>query len=141
MSDQLWIATVLFGAMCFIIWIAFKTPGDQGKPPAMHVETPSPTPTQIEQRATPGGGWSMTGWTVAVCGSIGLALALTMKSTVETYMPSTVLGPAGSSEVANLDLMFQKGVAVAGSLSAVGVGVFCIAVSAIIKTIRGGRDK
>jgi len=136
MSDQLWIATVIFGALGFIIWIAFRTPEEQGKPPAHGEAAPQATAEiPVGQQPKAGGAWTATGWTIATCGAVALALAISMKSTVEAYTPSTILGPGGQSEVANLDLMFQKGVAVAGSLTALGIGVFCIAVGAIINAI------
>lgn len=96
------------------------------------VATPSPS---VREDRAPGEGWTIWGWLLAIGGLVGLAISLSMKMSVETYTPSSILGPGGSSDVVNLGLMFNKGVAVACSLSAIGLGVFCFAVAAILKAI------
>lgn len=88
--------------------------------------------------ADPGSGWSVWGWIMTLGGLGGLVVGLFMKMSVETYTPSSILGPGGSSDVVNLGLMFNKGVVVACSLSAIGLGVFCFAVGAVLRAI-GGR--
>lgn len=91
---------------------------------------PDPTTTQL-----PGRDWTVWGWLLAIGGAVGLAISLYMEISVETYTASSILGPGGASQVVNLDLMFHKGVAVAGSLATLMAGLFCFAVGAIIRAI------
>ena len=77
----------------------------------------------------PGDGWQMTGWAFAVIGAIALVAAFFMGTTVETG------GPYGGGSVVNLDLQFTKGLAIGGSLFAIGLGAFCLGVGAIVKAI------
>lgn len=79
---------------------------------------------------TPGGGWQVTGWAFALSGIFALVYSTLMETSVTT---SGLYGAA--SEVVNLDLQFHKGLAVAGSLFAIGLGVFCLGISAVVKAI------
>ena len=137
MGDQVWLALGIFALMGGVLWLVFKVETD-GRPPVVEPVKPDEQqnpPISTEATARRAGAWSAWGWSLAIFGSIGAAVSLTMKTTVEHFTPSTILGPGGSSEVVNLDLMFHKGVAIAASLSAIGIGVFCIAVGAIINAI------
>lgn len=99
---------------------------------------PVPSTATSKPAADRGSGWSVWGWIMTLGGLGGLVVGLFMKMSVETYTPSSILGPGGSSDVVNLGLMFTKGVVVACSLSAIGLGVFCFAVGAVLRAI-GGR--
>ena len=81
-----------------------------------------------------GDGWSIAGWLFAACGGVALFFAIQMKTSVSTYSSSAY----GPSEVVNLDLQFTKGLAIDGALFAIGLGVFCLGVGAIVKVI--GRN-
>ncbi|MBL9067813.1 MAG: hypothetical protein JNN10_16145 [Sphingopyxis sp.] len=76
-----------------------------------------------------GDSWRMSGWTFALVGVVALVLSLFMGTTVDTG------GPYGGGEVVNLDLQFHKGLAIGGSLFAIGLGVFCLAVGSILDAI------
>jgi hypothetical protein len=75
----------------------------------------------------PGDGWRTAGWIFAVVGGLGLAFGL--------FSGITIDGGYGGDDIVNLDLMFHKGVILACSLSAIGLGVFCLGVGAIVKAL------
>lgn len=60
-------------------------------------------------------------------GAIGLAFCL--------FRGISVDGGYGNDDIVNMGLMFQKGVVLACGLSALGFGVFCFGVGAIVKAI------
>ncbi|SKB26905.1 hypothetical protein [Sphingopyxis flava] len=135
MSDDLWIASVIAIVVILIAWIVLANP--DGKPPS--VTSDAPAAQQLPQvpvalKTDPGGGWSLAGWMLTICSVAALAVSISMKTTVSTY-GAAILGSTGPSEIANLDMMFQKGMAIAGSLAGLGLGVFCIAVGAILRAI------
>jgi len=74
--------------------------------------------------------WTRCGWAAVVLGAIGLALSLLMKTSVEA---AGVYG--ATSEIVNIDLQFHKGLAVAGSLFAIGLGVFCLGIGAVLRAV------
>lgn len=88
------------------------------------------TPEMSAATNSPADSWRSAGWTFAALGAIGLALSLFMKTSVET---SGLYG--ATSEVVNLDLQFHKGLAIAGSLFGIGLGVFCLGIGAIVTAI------
>lgn len=92
-------------------------------------EAAGPVLPAVNETAT-GGGWQVTGWAFALIGTFALVYSTLMKTSVAT---SSLYGAA--SEVVNLDLQFHKGLAVAGSLFAIGLGVFCLGISAVVKAI------
>lgn len=80
-------------------------------------------------------GWRILGLAILASGIIGLAISLFMSTSVPTF------GLDGDqSELINLSLLFNKGVSVACSLAAIGLGAFCVAVSAILEAIQSGRN-
>lgn len=78
----------------------------------------------------------MTGWIITVCGVIGASLALFMDTSISTSVPADLYS-SRTTEIVNFELLFRKGLAVGISLFAIGAGLFCIAVGAIIAAIRG----
>lgn len=135
---------VSIGVVALVLFMAFAGP-DRGKPPPASADSPqyttpademapslaTSTADPVSQPGSSGENWRVWGWILAAGGAIGLGFALFMPIAVETYVPS-VLGGGGRSDVVNIGLIFQKGVAIAGSLSAIALGVFCLAVGAII---------
>lgn len=103
----------------------------------------APTSSLIPTTAPGGAGepWRLWGWVLTLTGGAGLGVSLFLKTSVQTYVPASVLGDGGTSEVVNLDLLFQKGVAIAGSLTAIGLGLFCVGVSAIVVAIENAGKK
>lgn len=87
------------------------------------------TPEMSAATSSPADSWRMSGWAFALIGIIALVLSLFMGTTVETG------GPFGGGEVVNLDLQFQKGLAIGGSMFAIGLGVFCLGVGAILASL------
>ena len=87
------------------------------------------TPELSAATSTPGDSWRMSGWSFALIGVIALTLSLFMGTTVNTG------GTFGGGEVVNLDLQFHKGLAIGGSLFAIGIGVFCLGVGSILEAI------
>ena len=73
--------------------------------------------------------WDFAGRTFVGIGLLCLCLSLLIGTTVGTG------GPYGGGEVVNLDLQFYKGLAIDGSLFAIGLGVFCLAISSILEAI------
>lgn len=76
----------------------------------------------------PGDGWGTAGWALSVIGALGLAVGFFMDTSIGGY-------GYGDGDIVNLDLMFQKGVVIACGLSAIGLGVFCHGVGAVVKAI------
>lgn len=91
------------------------------------------TPELSAASSSPADSWRMSGWTFALVGAIALTLSLFMGTTVEPG------GPYGGEQVVNLDLQFHKGLAIGGSLFAIGLGVFCLGVAAILEAIGASR--
>lgn len=87
------------------------------------------TPEMSAAARSPADSWSMAGWAFALVGAIGLTLGLFMGTTVDTG------GPYGGGQVVNLDLQFHKGLAIGGSLFAIGLGAFCLGVGSILEAI------
>lgn len=87
------------------------------------------TPGMSAATSSPTDSWRMSGWAFALVGLIALTLSLFMGTTVESG------GPFGGGEVVNLDLQFHKGLAIGGSLFAIGLGVFCLGVGSILEAI------
>lgn len=87
------------------------------------------TPELSAATSSPADSWRMSGWTFALIGVIALTLSLFMGTTLGTG------GPYGGGEVVNLDLQFHKGLAIGGSLFAIGLGVFCLGVGSILEAI------
>lgn len=79
--------------------------------------------------------WKMAGGVITTVSAGGLMLGLFMDTSVETRLPSQFLDEAMPSAIVNLDLMFTKGVAIASSLTGIGIGIFCLAVGAILSAI------
>jgi len=77
----------------------------------------------------PGDGWRAVGWFFAAAGAIGLVFSFYMDTTVEAP------GIYGSTEVVNLGLQFNKGLAVIGSLFGIMAGLLCLGVGAIVAAI------
>lgn len=80
--------------------------------------------------------WRIWGFVLTFCGIAGFTFAMFMKITVESYTPPSIVGSGGTSDIVNLGLMFDKGTVIATSLTALGLGVFCLAVSSILLAIR-----
>ena len=130
MNFQLWLplaaTLIIMGAIFFVVKDGSATATDRTE------EAPVRTEPVADEQATAiegGEGWRNIGSLFIVLGGFGMALSLFMKTSVET------LGVYGASDVVNLGLMFNKGVAIAVSLSAIGLGVFCVAVGAIVRAI------
>lgn len=87
------------------------------------------SPEMSAATSSPADSWRMSGWTFALVGVVALVLSLFMGTTVNTG------GPYGGGEVVNLDLQFHKGLAIGGSLFAIGLGVFCLGVGAVLTAI------
>lgn len=102
--------------------------------------TSAPAATEIEAASTRAdpvdiAAWRLWGLVLILGGVAGFGVALMMSTTVAAYGAASILG-GGSSEVVNLGLLFNKGVAIAASLAAIGLGVFCLGVSAIVASLR-----
>lgn len=146
MTDQLAIIASAVIVAGLIIWIVIRTPPEEAGPPVA-IEGNPPTRTEVAQplpSSSHDDGWTKIGWLMLIAGILGFLFSLAMKTSVESYTPPSILGVGGSSSVVNLDLLFHKGVAIAGSLTAIGIGVFCVAVGAILKSIatsKGGANE
>ena len=81
-------------------------------------------------KSSPGDNWSAWGMALTGIGVIGFALSFFMEISVSS----------NDSDVVNLDLMFQKGVALAVSLFLVAMGVLSMGVGAIVGAVSGTRD-
>ena len=79
---------------------------------------------------TPGDGWRITGIFLGIAGIIGLLLSLSMDTTI-----TTDVADFAPSSVVNLDMMHQQGTVFSLSLFAIGAGIFCFAVAAILRAI------
>lgn len=66
-------------------------------------------------------------------GVVALIFSLMMGTSVETA------SPFGGGEVVNIDLQFQKGLAVGGSLFAIGLGIFCVAIGSVLQAINASQ--
>lgn len=130
MDGQAGFALLIAFMLAAFGYAVIKLTENDGKPPPHSPAEPSAEVAPAPADPNPGGAWSTVGWLLAIFSAVGVAVSLSIKTTVETYVPLE-----GSSEVANLDLMFQKSIALAGSLTGLGIGVFCIAVGAIIRAI------
>ena len=138
--------TIAIGGLLLIGIFVFTQKDGPAKPIAQEPEIEIAVPAQVEssnptsvQLPAPdaGEGWKIVGGILGTAGAIGLVYSLSLSTTVGTSGPY-----AASSEVMNLDLMFQKGVAIASSLAALVTGVFCIAIGSIIKAIgQNGRGE
>lgn len=80
--------------------------------------------------SSPGDNWSGWGMALVGIGVIGFALSFFMEISVSSY----------DSDVVNLDLMFQKGVALAVSLFLVAMGVLSMGVGAIVAAASATRE-
>lgn len=87
------------------------------------------TPGMSAATSSPADSWRMSGCAFALVGILALVLSLFMGTTVESG------GPYGGGEVVNLDLQFHKGLAIGGSLFAIGLGAFCLGVGSILEAI------
>lgn len=86
--------------------------------------------TSDKVRQDPGGTWHLSGLLIGFCGFVGFVLGILMPVTVSANFGSEL-----DSEVVNLGLLFNKAATLATSLAAIGIGVFCLAVAAILNTI------
>lgn len=161
MSNGVWISVVGIGVLALVFFLLVAKPSEEDKRQAEEItrrQSISPGSEPEQAAAVSGAGqapsstavagqnlasepWRMWGWVLTAIGGLGLGFSLFLKTSIETYVPPTLLGSGGTSEVVNLDLLFQKGVAIAGSLTAIGVGIFCIAVSAIVGAIENAGKK
>lgn len=142
MGDGIWISIIGFAALGAVIWFIMRDAAKSPVVAAMHEpaqisSTDAILPPAAYQSA--GENWRGAGWLILLGGVVGLAVSLFLKTSVETYAPA-ILGGNGTSEVVNLDLLFRKGVAVACSLTAIGAGLLCLAVGAIIGAIHAPRS-
>lgn len=129
MNLQLWLplaATLII--MGTIFFVAKERPAATVEPGDALAGDPE-APVAQEEDSKGGEGWRNIGSLFIVLGGLGMALSLFMKTSVET------VGLYGASDVVNLGLMFNKGVSIAVSLFAIGLGVFCVAVGAIVRAI------
>lgn len=139
-----WMLPVLATAVIVGVIVLFaKEKSDE--PGTDIASDPSPQNERSEARETPAISanspyeiWRIWGLLLTIGGGAGFAFSLLMETTVESYA-SGILGSGGSSSIVNIGLLFQKGTALAASLSAIGIGVFCLAVSAILLAIDGLR--
>lgn len=144
METGIWLPIAGVVLICLIVYFLARTPSEADKHQAEAIvrgaaglassNAGSAAPSPSRERHI-GEQWTLWGWVLAVLGAISLTFALLMNTTVETSLPG-VLGDGERSEIVNLDLLFKKGVAVAGSFAAIGFGVFCLGVGAIIGAIR-----
>lgn len=83
----------------------------------------------------PSDNWRTSGWILIVLGVIGLVAGFLMETSVST-------GDYGADDVINFALQFQQGFILDGGMFAIGLGVFCLGVSAVLTAIeRMGRLK
>jgi hypothetical protein len=75
----------------------------------------------------PGDGWQTAGKVLTIIGGLGLAFGL--------FSGISVDGGYGNNDIVNLGLMFEKGMILACSLSALTLGTLCLGVGAIVKAI------
>lgn len=98
------------------------------------------TPEMSTATSDPAEGWRITGWLLLIFGVVGLGIGLYMETSVETYR-SAELAPYLPSSITNLDMLFKKGLTVAGGLFAIGAGIFCLGVGAIVKALGQAQAK
>lgn len=150
MSNELAMALVVGGLLLVGVFL-FSTRGDwkmadtsnptileqaqaQGAQPAP--QPPGMLETAPAHVDPPGSTWSLWGWFILAVGLIGIVVSLLLPITVSTFVPSTSpYLPSGSSDIVNLGLLFRKGAALAGSLAAVGAGLFCVGIGSLIRAI------
>lgn len=85
---------------------------------------------------TAGAKWRIWGILFALCGAGGVVYSFFMSTTVETYIPTSILSADETSQVVNLGLLFDKGSVIVFGLFGFGLGVFCIAVGSILDAIQ-----
>lgn len=125
------IAIVIIGAIYFVVKDGTDYAAEFAKQSEANLpEASRPVPPPSIAETDPADGWRGAGWTFTALGVLALAFSLFMKTSVET---SGLYG--ATSEVVNLDLQFQKGLAVGGSLFSIGAGIFCLGVAAVVKAI------
>jgi hypothetical protein len=134
MVDFLWYIVIGVPVLGFMIW---RIVDDAAKVPSRQVasgtEPLDPTyEAEIAAASAAGGGWRVLGWLLSIAGAVALIISLFLDTSLPTYSSGFLGGP---SEVVNLDLLFRKGVAIACSLTAIGVGLLCLAAGAIIRAI------
>lgn len=136
MNEGSWVSIAGIAALAFVIWMVVKAPKVE-MPSAAH-ESHESADVVASSAPVRGGGenWRVVGWILSAVGTIGLVVGFSMKTSVETFAPSTAYSAGGSQDIINLGLLFNKGATMAVSLSAIGIGVFCIGVGAIIANIR-----
>lgn len=132
-SDQHWITIGVIASLVAAFWFVAKWEMRPGVSSDVARDDASGAATEPEDRTA--GAWKPVGWVLTLLGALGAFLSFNMETTIEHYAPPTEFTAGGASQIANLDLMFQKGVAVATSLSAIGIGVFCLAVGSILNAI------
>lgn len=122
MGDGIVIAVLGFACLSALLFFATSAGRKAQYPAAENVVAP----------ATSGSGWSMAGLIFGIAGACGLLFSLSMETSIATdadLLPSSVV---------NLDMMHRQSIALALSLFAIGAGLFCAAVGAIIGAI--GRE-
>lgn len=132
MGNGIWISVIGIGSLAAVIWAIMRDAARSPAVTAMHEPAQVSPPEALPPLASPqsaGDNWRGAGMLVILGGAVGLPFSLFLNTTVETY----------ASDVVNLDLMFRKGVAVACSLTAIGAGLFCLAVGAIIGAIHAPK--
>lgn len=81
-----------------------------------------PTPS------APGDTWRSSGWILIVLGAIGFIAAFVMDTSVPT-------DSYGSDSVVNFGLLSHQGLILDVGLFAIGLGVFCLGVGAILEAL------
>lgn len=136
MDNVFWFAIILTFFLIGIIWfvIANETKAlEAEKAQAPTATAPEAAPMQADPVDTTE--WRVWGLLLIFGGVAGFGIALMMSTTVDAFGSAGVLA-GGPAEIVNLGLLFNKGVAIAASLSAIGLGVFCLGVGAIVSALR-----
>lgn len=136
MDNVFWFAIILTFFLIGIIWfvIANETKAlEAEKAQAPSTTEPEAAPMQADPVDTTA--WRVWGLLLIFGGVAGFGIALMMSTTVDAFGSAGVLA-GRPAEIVNLGLLFNKGVAIAASLSAFGLGVFCFGVGAIVASLR-----
>ena len=136
MDNVFWFAIILTFFLIGIIWFVIAN-----ETKALEAEK-AQAPTATESEAAPmqadpvdATAWRVWGLLLIFGGVAGFGIALMMSTTIDAFGSAGVLA-GGPAEIVNLGLLFNKGVAIAASLSAIGLGVFCLGVGAIVSALR-----
>lgn len=124
MSDGILAAIIGFAFLSAILFFATKKGSHAHYPAAEHVD----------EAPRSGAGWNAAGLGLSILGGCGLLYSLAMETALETAVSSDLQAYVPSA-VVNLDLLSRKEMAFTGSLFTIGIGIFCIAVGAIISAI------